>query len=211
MKYQKSAMLSAMIVSAMMSGCATNATNTQKGAGIGAVVGAIAGKATGDHDKSRYAWGAALGAIAGGAIGAYMDKQEAELKEQLADTGVSVYREGDTLRLIMPGNITFSTASASIQESFKPILDDVALVLANYDKTKLRIEGHTDSVGDEVYNQKLSVQRANSVADYLSIRTVEPTRLMTVGMGESQPITDNNTEQSRRQNRRVELSIIPLA
>lgn len=201
----------AIVATFALGGCASNASNTQKGAGIGAVIGAIAGKATGDNDKSRYVWGAALGALAGGAIGSYMDKQEQELKEQLADSGVDVYREGDTLRLIMPGNITFASNSSAIQSNFNPVLDDVALVLNKYDKTKLKIAGHTDSTGVAEYNNSLSLMRANSVANYLASNGVIEGRLQTVGFGETQPIAGNETEQQRRQNRRVELQIIPLS
>lgn len=87
------------------------------------------GKGTGDHDKSRYVWGAAVGALAGGAIGSYMDKQEEEFREELADSGVKVIRDGDNLRLQLPSNITFATGSANISQSFNPVLDDVARVL----------------------------------------------------------------------------------
>jgi outer membrane protein OmpA-like peptidoglycan-associated protein len=168
------------------------------------------GKGTGDNDKKRYVWGAALGALAGGAIGSYMDKQEEEFREELADSGVEVYREGDSIRLSIPGNITFATGSDAIVTGFYPVLENVAKVLNRYDKTKLSIEGHTDSVGDVNSNRELSMQRANSVAIYLQATNVEANRLQTLGMGESQPIADNATAQGRQANRRVELRIIPL-
>jgi outer membrane protein OmpA-like peptidoglycan-associated protein len=193
-----------------LSGCMATASNTQKGAGIGAVIGAIAGKGTGDNDKSRYVWGAALGALAGGAIGAYMDKQEEEFREELKGSGVEVFREGDTIRLSIPGNITFATGEANIVTNFYPVLNDVAKVLNRYEKTKLSIEGHTDSVGDAAFNQQLSVQRANSVANYLESTGTVAGRLQTLGFGESQPVASNDTAQGRQQNRRVELRVIPL-
>ena len=127
---KKTLAVSLLAASVAIGGCANNMSNTQKGAGIGAVVGAILGKATGDHDKSRYAWGAAVGAIAGGAIGNYMDKQEEELRNQLSDTGVQVVREGDNLRLVMPGDITFATDSASISPNFNPVLKDTPMIRA---------------------------------------------------------------------------------
>ncbi|MDM7860531.1 OmpA family protein [Alteromonas sp. ASW11-36] len=200
----------ALLASVLVVGCESTGNNTQKGAAIGAVIGAIAGKGTGDHDKSRYVWGAALGAIVGGAIGAYMDEQEEALREELADSGVEVYREGDTIRLVMPGNITFATNSSEIQPSFNEVLNDVALVLNKYDKTKLQIAGHTDSSGDAQYNQQLSIMRANSVAAYLVSANMNEARLQTVGFGETQPIASNETADGRSQNRRVELQIIPL-
>jgi outer membrane protein OmpA-like peptidoglycan-associated protein len=206
----KKTMIAVALSTFILSGCASNTSNTQKGAGIGAVIGALVGKGTGDNDKKRYVWGAALGALAGGAIGSYMDKQEEEFREELADSGVEVYREGDSIRLSIPGNITFATGSDAIVTGFYPVLEDVAKVLNRYDKTKLSIEGHTDSVGDVNSNRKLSMQRANSVAVYLQATNVEANRLQTLGMGESQPIADNATAQGRQANRRVELRIIPL-
>ncbi|MEP1867941.1 MAG: OmpA family protein [Paraglaciecola sp.] len=106
--------------------------------------------------------------------------------------------------------ITFSTGSAAIVTSFYPVLEDVAKVLNRYEKTKLSIEGHTDSVGDANYNTQLSIQRANSVANYLQGTGVATNRLQTLGMGESQPLASNDTAQGRQQNRRVELRVIPL-
>jgi outer membrane protein OmpA-like peptidoglycan-associated protein len=207
----KKTMIAVALSTFILSGCASNISNTQKGAGIGAVIGALVGKGTGDNDKKRYVWGAALGALAGGAIGSYMDKQEEEFREELADSGVEVYREGDSIRLSIPGNITFATGSDAIVTGFYPVLEDVAKVLNRYDKTKLSIEGHTDSVGDVNSNRELSMQRANSVAIYLQATSVEANRLQTLGMGESQPIADNATAQGRQANRRVELRVIPLS
>jgi outer membrane protein OmpA-like peptidoglycan-associated protein len=206
----KKTIIAVALSTAIISGCASNMSNTQKGAGIGAVLGALAGKGTGDNDKSRYVWGAALGAIAGSAIGSYMDKQEEAFRDELSGSGVEVYREGDSIRLSIPGNITFSTGSSAIVTGFYPVLEDVAKVLNRYEKTKLSVEGHTDSVGDANYNRQLSMQRANSVANYLRGTNVDASRLQTLGMGESKPIATNENAQGRQENRRVELRVIPL-
>ena len=206
----KKTIIAAALSTFILSGCASDFSNTQKGAGIGAVVGALIGKGTGDNDKKRYVWGAALGALAGSAIGKYMDNQEAAFREELADSGVEVYREGDSIRLSIPGNITFPSGNAAIVTSFYPVLEDVAKVLNRYEKTKLSVEGHTDSVGDANYNRQLSIQRANSVANYLQGTGVMANRLQTIGMGESQPISSNDNAQGRQENRRVELRVIPL-
>jgi outer membrane protein OmpA-like peptidoglycan-associated protein len=206
----KKTIIAAALSTFIISGCASNFSNTQKGAGIGAVVGALIGKGTGDNDKKRYVWGAALGALAGSAIGKYMDNQEAAFREELANSGVEVYREGDSIRLSIPGNITFPSGNAAIVTSFYPVLEDVAKVLNRYEKTKLSVEGHTDSVGDANYNRQLSIQRANSVANYLQGTGVMANRLQTIGMGESQPISNNDNAQGRQENRRVELRVIPL-
>ena len=207
---KKGLLVSAVALSLTMGGCATTANNTQKGAAIGAVLGAILGKATGDHDKSRYVWGAAVGAIAGTAIGNYMDEQEEALREELADTGVEVYREGDNLKLVMPGDITFATNSAAVSPTFFPILSDVATVVNNYEKTVLLIKGHTDDVGSEEYNQALSERRASAVKSQLISDSVNSQRITIVGMGEYSPKATNSTAEGRQQNRRVELEIQPI-
>ncbi len=209
-KFSKKYVVIASACAFLVTACATPASNTQKGAGIGAVVGAIAGKGTGDNAKSRYVWGAALGALAGGAIGAYMDKQEQALKQELNDTGVEVIRQGDELILRIPGNLTFVTNGSAVAADFYPVLNDVAKVLVAYDKTKLNIVGHTDSTGDSQYNMDLSMKRANSVAAYLNQQGIIEARLRTSGMGQTSPIANNDTAESRQKNRRVELSIIPV-
>lgn len=189
-------------------GCA-NMNNTQKGATIGAIAGALIGKGTGDHDKSRYIWGAAVGALAGSAIGNYMDQQEQALREELAGSGISVVRDGDQIHLQLPSNITFASGNASISPNFAPILQDVARVLNEYEKTTLLVAGHTDSTGEASYNQQLSVNRATAVQNRLLTHGVDSRRLTVVGYGESMPISSNNTDAGREQNRRVELTIVP--
>ncbi|RUO73259.1 OmpA family protein [Idiomarina ramblicola] len=204
----KKLVLAMTMSSLALVGC-ENMSNTQKGASIGAVTGALLGKGTGDHDKSRYVWGAAVGALAGGAIGSYMDKQEEEFREELADSGVKVIRDGDNLRLQLPSNITFATGSANISQSFNPVLDDVARVLQKYEKTTMLIEGHTDSTGSAEYNQQLSLNRAKAVRNHLVGGGVDSRRVTTEGYGESMPVADNDTESGRQLNRRVELRIVP--
>lgn len=195
----------AMVVA---TGCA-NMNNTQKGATIGAIAGALIGKGTGDHDKSRYIWGAAVGALAGSAIGNYMDQQEQALREELAGSGITVVRDGDQIHLQLPSNITFATGNASISPNFGPILQDVARVLNEYEKTTMIVAGHTDSTGEASYNQQLSVNRATAVQNRLLTHGVDSRRLTVVGYGETMPIAANNTNVGREQNRRVELTIVP--
>jgi outer membrane protein OmpA-like peptidoglycan-associated protein len=139
-----------------------------------------------------------------------MDKQEAKLRAQLQGTGVSVTRSGDDLILNMPGNITFKTASADLNSGFFQVLDSVALVLKEFDKTLIDVEGHTDSDGDNAYNQTLSQQRANSVGGYLQSHGVNSQRVVTIGAGEERPIASNSTPQGKQQNRRVELKLQPI-
>ena len=184
---------------------------TRKGAGYGAAAGAVVGLLTGGHDKFEAAMiGAAAGALAGGAVGYYMDKQEAELREQMAGTGVEVVRNGDNLTLDVPGGVTFAFNSSTINPQFTPVLDRVASTLTEYDKTVIEVAGHTDSVGSDSYNQQLSEQRANNVAAYLAGRSVARTRMVTVGAGETRPVASNDTDAGRAQNRRVEITIVPV-
>lgn len=196
-----------VVVVAALSGCEMN--NTGKGAAIGAATGAVLGKATGNHKDKRLAIGAAVGAIAGAAFGNYMDKQEAAFNQELAGTGVEVVREGEQMRLVLPSNITFASGKSAISPSFYNTLQGIARVMQQYDKTFLTIVGHTDSTGSASFNQTLSEQRANSVKQYLLSQHVLPARLYAEGMGESQPIASNQTEQGKAQNRRVEIKIIP--
>ena len=185
---------------------------TSKGAGIGALAGAVLGAATGDNSKERRERaliGAGVGALSGAGVGAYMDRQEAKLRAQLQGTGVSVTRSGNDLILNMPGNITFKTASADLNAGFFQVLDSVTLVLKEFDKTLIDVEGHTDNDGYDSYNQKLSVQRASSVGSYLQSHGVNGQRIVTFGAGESRPIA-NNTSDGRQQNRRVELKLQPI-
>ncbi|RUO59030.1 hypothetical protein CWI71_09435 [Pseudidiomarina insulisalsae] len=193
----------------ILAGCQSQMSRTQKGAAIGAVAGALIGKGTGDHDKSRYIWGAAVGALAGGAIGSYMDRQEQEFREELSGSGVEVVRDGNNIRLQMPSNITFATDSSQIASNFDPILNDVARVLKNYEKTTMVVEGHTDSTGSEEYNQRLSESRAWAVSNHLARNGVDTRRITVIGYGESQPIATNETASGRQKNRRVELRIVP--
>ena len=199
-----------------IAGCTTNpytgeqeASKAAKGAGIGALGGAVISAMTGGKRKNILL-GAGIGALAGGAVGYYMDQQEAKLRQQLQNTGVSVTRNGDNIILNMPGNVTFATDSSNISADFYQVLDSVALVINEYEKTYVDITGHTDSTGAEDYNMQLSIARANSVARYLESHKVLPQRITTIGMGETSPIATNDTAQGRALNRRVEILLTPL-
>ena len=175
------------------------------GGGAAAVCGLL-----GALDSKKKARNAALGCgVVGAGVGAYMDVQESKLREQLQGTGVQVVREGDNIRLIMPGNITFETDSYNLKSSFYSTLNSVGLVLSKYADTTLRVTGYTDNTGSRQYNQTLSEQRARSVADYLVTRELAQSRLYVQGLGLDQPIASNATADGRAQNRRVELTILP--
>lgn len=174
---------------------------TAAGAGIGALVGG----------KKGALIGAGVGAVGGASVGGYMDIQARRLREELTGTGVQVQRVGDNVRLIMPSNITFDTDSAVFKPVFNRILDSVAKVIAEFDKTKVQIVGYTDSTGTVAHNNKLSLQRAQAVANYLKLRSVSSARMMVTGMGPNNPIASNSTAAGREQNRRVEITLINMA
>ena len=210
-------LVAVVAIAALSAGCQTldpytgeqKVGNTAKGAGIGAVAGAVLGAAV--SSKSDRKKGALTGALVGGAVGGgigyYMDQQEALLRQELQGTGVQVERIGDSIRLIMPGNITVAFDSDRIASSFYPVLDSVTKVLIKFDKTELNVDGFTDSTGSFEYNQQLSERRAARVADYLAGSGIERLRINARGYGERYPIADNGTSAGRAQNRRVEINI----
>ena len=159
--------------------------------------------------RGRLLLGAA-GGLAGGAVGNYMDRQEAKLRAQLQGTGVSVTRNGDSIILNMPGNVTFQTNSSDINANFYQVLNSVAIVLKEFDKTVVDVAGHADSVGADDANMALSQRRASSVSSYLGAQGIDGQRLITVGYGETRPIGNNDTPEGREQNRRVEITLLPV-
>jgi outer membrane protein OmpA-like peptidoglycan-associated protein len=217
----KSTFITMLVLCFGLTGCYTydpytgekKVSDTTKGAGIGAGAGIVVGLLTGGdaaaHRKNALI-AAGVGALAGGAIGNYMDRQQAELRHDLAGTGVSVTRMGDNITLNMPGNITFKSDSSELDPSFYKVLNSVNLVVKKYNKTVVEVAGHTDSTGAAQYNQQLSERRANSVAQYLESQGLPNNRVVTVGAGETRPVADNSTPEGRQSNRRVELTLTPL-
>jgi len=189
--------------------------NTGTGAVIGAIGGGLLGylSNTSDSEQGRKnaLLGAGIGGLAGTGVGAYMDRQQADLRRELADSGVSVTRDGDNLILNMPSDVTFASNSESLQPQFYDTLDAVGRVLGAYPSTLLDIVGHADSDGADDYNLALSERRARSVADYLVRNArLNPDRVALAGRGERDPIASNATAAGKAQNRRVEIVIRPL-
>ena len=181
------------------------------GAGLAAVVAYLDNKNKDSKTRNKRILAAAAGGAAiGGGIGYYMDAQEAKLRKQLRDSGVSIQRDGEKINLIMPGNITFSTNSSNINTNFTGVLSSVALVLEEYNKTLIVVSGHTDSIGSVQHNQKLSEDRAGSVANYLRGQKILSERLDIVGFGEAQPVANNQSAGGRELNRRVEITLLPI-
>ncbi|MEM7766596.1 MAG: OmpA family protein [Pseudomonadota bacterium] len=198
------------LAAATLTACQGISNRTLTTTGAGAVAGAGVGVLAGGDDRRNAVIGAAVGAIAGAAVGGYMDKQERELREKTAGTGIGVERQGDQIALTMPSNVTFGVDSADIQPGFYSTLNDVSNTLVDYPSTAVDIVGHASSDGDDAYNQRLSERRADAVQDYLVSQGMQPVRVATYGMGESQPIADNATAQGRAANRRVEILLTPI-
>ena len=179
------------------------------GAGVGAIGGGLIGSSRGDS-RTGALIGAGIGTLAGGAVGGYMDRQEDQLRARLRASGVSVTRVGDNIILNMPSNVTFGVSEFNVQPQFRDKLRAVALVLQEFNQTLVDIIGHTDSTGSRSYNMQLSQQRATSVSRALAQEGVDPRRFFVEGRGPDNPIADNDTEEGRAQNRRVEIRIIPI-
>jgi outer membrane protein OmpA-like peptidoglycan-associated protein len=208
-----------LIAALILPGCATMKENpkTTIGAGAGAVLGAGIGYAIGGGRGA--AVGAVVGGLAGGVIGHYMDKQEREFKQALAESQAreqaaimdGVRREKDALILTFKSDVMFDTNSSVIKPAAYASgeIDRVAQILNRYPDTTIKVVGYTDSTGAETYNQQLSEQRANSVKNALVVKNVNTARISALGMGESNPIADNATEGGRQLNRRVNIIIEP--
>ncbi|MDY7523840.1 OmpA family protein [Sphingomonas sp. 10B4] len=181
--------------------------------GIGAALGGylLDDVVGGRRARSARINAAGIGGIAGAGIGAYMDRQEAELRARITGTDVQVTRRGDDLILTIPSGLSFAYKDASVAPGFQPTLDQIASVLKAYDHALVDVYGHTDSVGSDSYNQRLSEQRAASVAAYLVSHGVNAARVGTKGFGKGQPIASNETPDGQATNRRVEIKIVPIA
>ncbi len=185
-------------------------TGVLAGALGGAVLGYLTNTSDGEQGRRNALIGAGVGALAGGAVGNYMDRQQRAMEAELSGTGVGVARQGDTLVLRMPSDVTFATNQSNIDPRFDSVLSDVAGVLGEYDRSLVDIVGHTDSSGGDAINQPLSERRALSVADALIRNGVQRERMHVAGMSSRVPVADNGTTQGRAQNRRVEILIRPF-
>lgn len=200
--------------SLLLTGCAStgnpDTAKTRSGTAIGAGIGAVIGLLSKGDKFDNAAIGAAIGGLGGAAIGNYQDQQERKLRAQLANSGVEVQRVGNNITLDMPGGVTFATNSADINANFYSVLDQVAATLGEFNQTVIEVAGHTDSTGARAYNMTLSERRAGSVVSYLSGRGIARERMIAVGAGPDHPVDTNETAEGRAQNRRVEITIVPV-
>ena len=189
-----------------------NANNTQKGAAIGTAAGAVIGGILGNNiGKGGNAplgavLGGVVGGVAGGVIGDKMDKQAKEIKETLP--GAEVERVGEGIKVTLNENtVNFDFNSANLTTLAKTNLDKLITVLKNNPDTNINIYGHTDSIGSDAVNLRISSQRAEAVKNYLVANGISASRMFTEGLGKSSPIASNDTDAGRAKNRRVEFAI----
>ena len=204
--------IAAMLLSGglILSGCGLS--NTAKGAGIGAGAGAIIGAGVG-----RVAGNTALGAIIGGVVGGTagtligkkMDKQKKELEEQVKNARIESVNEGQAIRVTFDSGILFATNSSTLSSTSQNSLRSFAANLKANSQTDMLIIGHTDNTGSDRINDPLSLNRASSVRSFLSAQGVDSSRMRVDGKGSHEPVADNSTASGRKENRRVEVYIIP--
>ncbi len=195
--------------SMLMAGCESMSERQQgtaKGAGIGAVAGAVLSSATGGKAGTGAVVGGALGAVAGNVWSKRQEDRRIAMEQATRGTGVEVSRTQDNqLKLNIPNDVSFDTGSAAIRPAMRGVLDPFAASLRDDLNARITIIGHTDSTGSDSVNNPLSLDRAQSVRDYLSTRGVSSARIETAGRGEREPVADNTSDTGRARNRRVEI------
>lgn len=195
----------------MLSGCADTGPRQQTGAILGGMAGGLAAAATpgAGSPAGRIAAGATAGAIVGGAVGAMLERQEQDLRAMLENDGIVVRNTGEQLIVIFPGGLLFDVGSAVVDPAIQRDLGALARNLVAYPNSAVSVIGHTDSTGSAAYNQRLSERRAQAVGGILIDQGVSSSRVTAIGRGETQPVANNQSEEGRRQNRRVEVIIRP--
>jgi len=183
-------------------------TRAEKGTAIGAGAGGAIGGAIGNKAGNTAAGaiiGAAVGGVAGAYIGDYMDKQAAELQKELENARIE--RIGEGIKVTFDSGILFDFDKSTLRPASQEQIKKFAEALQKYEDTDIFIAGHTDATGPEDYNMTLSRQRAESVASYLEGLGISRKRLTISGLGETQPIANNDTAAGQQLNRRVEVAI----
>jgi len=196
-----------LAVTLVVGGC-SSLSRTEKGAiigaGAGGAVGGVIGNQTGSTTRGAII-GAVVGGVVGGVIGRQMDKQADELAQNIP--GAKVERVGEGIHVTFESGLLFDFDSDRVRQAAATNLRNLASSLGEYPNTDLLIVGHTDSDGPDSYNWDLSERRARAAASYLAAQGVARTRLRTAGRGEAEPVTSNETDAGRQQNRRVEVAI----
>lgn len=208
MKRRFSKMLPLFLSMAILLTPSCNTSKSFQGAMVGGALGGIIGGALASKGKKARGIliGSVLGGAAGAAIGKYMDKQAEEIENDLENANVE--RVGEGILITFESGLLFDLNSFALKAPTKRNLEELSTILQKYDDTEILVQGHTDSSGDENYNLELSNNRAQSVANYLTLTGVKNDRLVTMGMGENEPVADNSTAAGRQKNRRVEIAIV---
>jgi outer membrane protein OmpA-like peptidoglycan-associated protein len=193
----------------LASGCADMSERqkgTAVGAGVGAGVGAAVGSVTGGKAGTGALIGGALGAVAGNLWSKRQEDRRKAMEQATQGTNVEVTRTADNqLKINIPNDISFDVGSAAIKPQLRAVLDPFATSLQGDPAAQITIVGHTDSTGSDALNNRLSIERADSVRDYIVTRGVAAGRVSTAGRGDREPIADNNSDAGRAKNRRVEI------
>jgi len=192
-----------------LAGCASSKqSGAAIGAGVGAGIGGIIGNQTGSTAR-----GAIIGAVIGGATGAVighqMDQQAKEI--QMAVPGATVERVGEGIQITFDSGLLYDFDSDVVRAAAATNLRNLAESLKKYPETDILIVGHTDAVGADDYNSRLSDQRATAASRFLRTEGVPSSRLRTSGRGELEPMATNETEAGRQANRRIEVAIVASA
>lgn len=206
----RSTALSLTAAAVLLVGCETPMTERQKGtaigAGVGAAAGAVLSRATGGKAGTGAVVGGAIGAVAGNVWSKRQEERRVAMEQATRGTGVDVSRTADNqLKVNIPSDISFDINSSAIKPNMRSVLDPFANSLRDDPNARLTIIGHTDSTGSDAINNPLSIDRAQSVRDYLAARGVSPTRVEVAGRGSREPVADNSSEAGRARNRRVEI------
>ncbi|MBD9563756.1 OmpA family protein [Pseudomonas sp. PDM09] len=227
--------LPVLLLGSLLTGCATHSDGTaplnQRTWPICSVIGGLVGGGLGAIESGGWAaGGAALGILTGGLICYAQDGDEDDdgvfdRRDRCPDTpadtpvehhGCPLPQYPASVKPVEPpvsevitlnGNVLFAYNQSELMPQARNELDSLMAKLQNTDVVSIKVIGHTDSQGSDAYNQKLSERRASSVAAYLLSQGLAPNKLTSEGRGESQPVADNDTEEGRAQNRRVELHI----
>ena len=207
---KKSIAALALSAALVLTGCGLS--NTAKGTGIGVGAGAIIGAGVG-RVLGNTAVGAAIGGVVGGTAGALigkkMDKQKKELEEQVKNAKIESVNDGQAIRVTFDSGILFATNSSTLTTTSQTSLRNFAANLKVNDQTDLLIIGHTDNTGSDRINDPLSLNRASSVRTFLAGQGVSSSRMRVEGKGSHEPVADNSTAAGRKENRRVEVYILP--
>ena len=136
-----------------------------------------------------------------------------QLREATAGSGVDVTEtdNGRAILVNLPNGVTFATNSYSLEPQFLRTLDRIADSMVSFPDSLIDVYGFTDSTGSVGYNQRLSEQRAQAVANYLIGHGVSAGRIRSQGFGVGNPVASNDTEDGRSRNRRVEIKIVPIS